>query len=126
MINKIRSSCIAATILLMLISISTVSLAATLTVPTLVGNYDTAGLAEDVAVSGNYAYIADYENGLVIVDINNNYSPKLMGNYNTAGYATAVAVSGNYAYVADMHNGIIIVDVSNPSAPVSYTHLTLP
>jgi hypothetical protein len=37
--------------------------------PALAGSYDTAGFARDVAVSGDYAYVADYDNGLVIVDV---------------------------------------------------------
>jgi hypothetical protein len=32
--------------------------------PQPVGGYDTSGYAYDVAVSGNYAYVADYDGGL--------------------------------------------------------------
>jgi hypothetical protein len=35
--------------------------------PREVGFYETLGLAEDVAVSGTYAYVADGEGGLVIL-----------------------------------------------------------
>ncbi|KAF5413645.1 MAG: hypothetical protein C5S49_08075 [Candidatus Methanogaster sp.] len=35
--------------------------------PSLAGSYDTAGGACDVAVAGNYAYVADEDNGLVIL-----------------------------------------------------------
>ena len=37
--------------------------------PTLVGNYDTSGYAYGVQVVGNYAYVADYESGLQIIDV---------------------------------------------------------
>jgi hypothetical protein len=43
------------------------------------GNYDTDGFSLDVAVSGNYAYIADYDNSLVIVDISDPSSPEFVG-----------------------------------------------
>ena len=36
-------------------------------IPYLVGNYDTIGLAYGITVSGNYAYVADENNGLVIL-----------------------------------------------------------
>jgi len=62
-----------------------------------------------VAVSGSYAYVADSDNGLVIVDINNSAAPTLADSYDTAGYAYGVAVSGSYAYVADRGNGIVIL-----------------
>ena len=55
--------------------------------------------AWDVSISGNYAYVADYKTGLVIVDISNPSSPVLKGGYDTPGGAHGVAVSGNYAYV---------------------------
>ena len=85
---------------------------------TLAGSYDTVGDAKGVAVSGNYAYVADRGNGLVIVDISDPASPVLSGSYDTVGDANSVAVSGNYAYVADGGNGFVIVNISNPASPV--------
>jgi hypothetical protein len=72
------------------------------------GRIVTSGLIRDVAVSGDYAYVVDYSNGLVIVDISNKSAPTLAGSYNTAGNAYDVAVSGNYVYVADEANGLVI------------------
>ncbi|MFM6751609.1 MAG: DUF4347 domain-containing protein [Dolichospermum sp.] len=37
--------------------------------PTLVGNYDTSGYANDVQVVGNYAYVANDSSGLQIIDV---------------------------------------------------------
>src|SRR4051812_23468069 len=37
--------------------------------PQLVGSYDTSGSAWAVAVSGSYAFVADYGSGLQIIDI---------------------------------------------------------
>jgi hypothetical protein len=99
------------------------------TTPTLAGGYDTAGHAFDVAVSGDYAYVADEDNGLVIVDVGgpifkNSSSLVLAGSYDTAGEANGVTVSGDHAYVADMENGLVVVDISNPTTPTlagSYT-----
>ena len=71
----------------------------------------------DVAVSGNYAYVADYKRGLVIVDISNPAAPILAGTYETTYNASHVAVSGNYAYVVEGKRGLVIVDISTPSSP---------
>ena len=86
--------------------------------PTLVGSYDTAGVAASVVVSGSYAYVADYDNSLVIVDISNAASPVFVGSYDQAKSAHDVAVSNSYAYVADHNNGIVIIDISNAASPV--------
>uniref|UniRef100_A0A7V6CMS6 LVIVD repeat protein n=1 Tax=candidate division WOR-3 bacterium TaxID=2052148 RepID=A0A7V6CMS6_UNCW3 len=82
-----------------------------------IGYYDTPGSAQDVAVSGNYAYVADWEAGLRIIDISNPRSPVEVGYYDTPGAAYGVAVSGNYAYVADAGAGLRIIDISNPRSP---------
>ncbi|MTJ18715.1 DUF4347 domain-containing protein, partial [Dolichospermum sp. UHCC 0299] len=85
--------------------------------PTLVGNYDTSGEARGVQVVGNYAYVADRDSGLQIIDISNPTTPTLKGNYNTSGAAEDVQVVGNYAYVADYESGLQIIDISNPTTP---------
>jgi len=38
-------------------------------------------------VEGNYAYVADLNNGLVIVDVSNPAEPTLKGSYNIASAA---------------------------------------
>ncbi|NGX43580.1 MAG: hypothetical protein K940chlam7_01878, partial [Chlamydiae bacterium] len=85
--------------------------------PQLAGSYDTPGDAQDVVVSGLYAYVADYTSGLQIIDVSNVANPTLAGSYNTPFSAIDVAVSGNYAYVADGSSGLQIIDVSNVANP---------
>jgi hypothetical protein len=70
-----------------------------------------------VQVIGNYAYVADYDSGLQIIDISNPLTPTIKGNYNTSGFATGVQVLGNYAYIADVNSGLQIIDISNPLTP---------
>ncbi len=85
------------------------------------GSYDTAGNAKGVILShdGTKAYIADYTNGLVIVDISDPARPTKLGSYNTTGVAWGVTLSndGSKAYVADYENGLVIVDISDPVHP---------
>jgi len=62
----------------------------------LVGSYDTDGEAYCVAILGNYAYVADYYNGLVILNIEDPTNPTFVGNYDTDGYAKDITILGNY------------------------------
>lgn len=79
--------------------------------------YNLPGYAYDVAVSGNYAYVANSHGGLQIIDltisskiVSNN--PTLIGNYDTHRVSRGVAINGNYAYVADGNDGFHIIDIS--------------
>ncbi|WP_226889029.1 DUF4114 domain-containing protein [Nostoc sp. MG11] len=81
------------------------------------GTLDTLGVAYSVAVVDNYAYVADANNGLQIIDITNPSAPFLKGSLDTTGLAYGVAVAGNYAYVADTTSGLQIIDITNPAAP---------
>jgi hypothetical protein len=73
--------------------------------------------AQDVCVSGNYAYVADGDAGLRVIDVSNPSNPREVGYFDTPGYALGVYVSGNYAYVADGVAGLRVIDVSNPTNP---------
>ncbi len=86
--------------------------------PVILGSAPTDGMPLGVAVSGNYAYIAQGTHGLVIIDITSKSDPVVTGSYDTAGSAYDVAISGDYAYVADGSDGLIVMDISNPSSPV--------
>ena len=97
-----------------------------------VGSYDTSQQAHDVAVAGNYAYIADGLGGLVIVDITDPSAPNLASSYPISEVyinvpiADCVAVEGDYAYVVVHDSGdyanvvehyLFIVDITDPSSP---------
>ncbi len=80
----------------------------------------TAGLGPvDVAVQGNYAYLANGGAGFAILDISNPTHPIRAGALHFDGVdITAVAVQGSYAYVVGGYgHGFWTVDVSNPHAP---------
>lgn len=84
--------------------------------PSEVGRVTTPSEVYNIAVSDNYAYIANNENGISIVDVTTPSSPSLVGSYDTDGAALDIAVSGNYAYIAD-GSGLVILDISTPSSP---------
>jgi len=74
------------------------------------------GATYAVAVSGNYAYIGQGQD-IVVLDVSSPDSPVELGRVTTSGFVYDVAVSGDYAYVADYPNGLVIVDISDKSAP---------
>ena len=76
-----------------------------------------AGEARDIAISGNFAYVAAAGAGLYIVNIINPSQPITTGQLDTKGYAEGVTVAGKYAYVADGPFGLLIIDVSDPAKP---------
>ena len=84
----------------------------------LVGNYNTDGYSRGITILGNYAYIADGDNGLVILNIEDPANPTLAGNYNTPGYSHSVTILGNYAYVADGDHGLVILNIEDPTDPL--------
>jgi hypothetical protein len=82
------------------------------------GFYDTPGIAMDVKVQGNFAYVADYDQGLRIIDISNSAEPIEVSTIGTNGNAWGVWVEGNYAYVPSQSGRLTIIDISIPSSPV--------
>ncbi len=93
--------------------------------PAEVGGVVTEGFPIAVAVSGNYAYLAEPPHpafpaapGLRIIDVSNPRSPTEVGFFQIDGFPGRVAVSGDYAYVADADRGLCVIDVSNPQSPV--------
>ena len=78
----------------------------------------------DIAVSGDYAYLAIAGGGLQIIDVSDPADPTFTGSCNP-GWLRGVAVSGNYAYVTDQF-GLWVIDVSNPSAPLEISYCSLP
>ncbi|MDH4179613.1 MAG: S-layer homology domain-containing protein, partial [Armatimonadota bacterium] len=83
-----------------------------------VGFCNTPGQARGVAVSGDYAYVADGDWGLRVIDISAPGEPVEVGSYDTSGYAESVEVLGRVAVVADGSGGVVLVDCNTPTSPV--------
>src|SRR5205823_667596 len=87
--------------------------------PSHIGDYvTTSGQLNNLAVSGNFAYLATGEGGLEIVDVSNPGSPALAARAVSFGVAKDVVVSGHIAYVACGNGGLQIYDVSSPVSPI--------
>jgi len=79
-----------------------------------------------VVVDGNYAYIADGDAGLRIVDVSDPAQPTEVGFYDTQKWAYGVAVSGNYGYIADREGGLLIINVADPAQSTQVGHYDTP
>jgi len=84
--------------------------------PVEVGSISLTGSANDVAISGGYAYVADTYAGLRVVDISDPRAPVEVGHCENV-YGWSVALGGAYAYVAGSDAALGVVDVSDPAHP---------
>jgi hypothetical protein len=87
--------------------------------PVEVGFHHTSGFALKIYLQGEFAYVADREGGLLIVNVSDPWNPWRVSRYFDAGsvHVLDVVVSGDYAYVAMGGLGLRIVDVSDPVDP---------
>jgi len=86
--------------------------------PTSLSFVSIPGFANNVDVSGDYAYVAAGATGLQVVDVSNPNAPTLVSSENTPGNANDVVVVGDLAYVADGSSGLQIIDISDPLDPI--------
>ena len=75
----------------------------------------------DVALSrdGSKAYVADWNGGLLIVDVRDPMHPQKLSSFDTDGYSYGVVLSSDEtkAYVADDNKGLIIIDINDSTHP---------
>jgi len=79
------------------------------------------GYAKGLDIVNNFAYVANGQGGLQIVDISNPESTFVVGSYITANDANAVAIRDTFAYLAitsSSNGGLVIANIADPSAPV--------
>lgn len=70
---------------------------------------------------GNYAYLANYNDGLRIYDVAVAPNPVSVG-HGVPRPVVDVAVAGNYAYLAIRGGGLSVCDVTDPSNPVEVAY----
>ncbi|MBZ0266300.1 T9SS type A sorting domain-containing protein [bacterium] len=83
-----------------------------------VGAVHVNGNLQDVAVQGEYAYIAAYNEGLAIVELSDPTNPVVVGTYDTRTLSYGIDARDNFVYLADGASGMRIIEVSNPINPI--------
>jgi hypothetical protein len=92
--------------------------------PTLTASWDFVGYATAVQVKDQYAYVLDWNHGLMIIDGSDPTAPNQVGLFddwlfekNIDWEDADLFVDGNYAYVVGDNGGLQIIDISNPTSP---------
>ena len=87
--------------------------------PVLAGGYGGPALARAVAWNDRYAAVADYWNGLSIIDLAATLPRTLpeVSRVPVVDLNNGVAVSGSLVYLSSSSTGLRIFDVADPSAP---------
>lgn len=94
--------------------------------PYLVGYYSKYGGIVDVKVQNNIAYVINYNQGLIVLDVSNPEEPLELATIDIDGLMFNTALSGDYLYVANLDYGLNIFDVSVPENPQEVGLLDLP
>ncbi len=90
------------------------------------GHFAVRRYASGIAVNGSsYAYVADWDQGVHVVDIQDPDAPHGVGHVDTPGRAGKVAYQDHVLYVAD-GGGLQVLDVSTPSHPVPMAYFHTP
>ncbi len=82
-----------------------------------VAEYSPAGLAFDVDVRGNFAYLATFQ-GLRIIDVREPSTPVYAGRAELDGLGVGVAVNGTDLYLGTQDGLVRLFDVTDPIEPV--------
>jgi hypothetical protein len=83
--------------------------------PTYVSRFDSPYI-KAISVTGNYAYLADYYDGLKVVDISDPSFPNQVGSLGVYN-ASDVWVEGIYALVSEENRSLEIIRVNDPANP---------
>ncbi|MBD3190659.1 MAG: hypothetical protein GF308_08440 [Candidatus Heimdallarchaeota archaeon] len=92
--------------------------------PMIAGWYNQTNVVYDIQFQGQYAYLANGESGLLVLDITNPFAPVFVGEYVIAnGFACELVVEDDCVFLAASSEGIRIVNVSLPETPfeIGYT-----
>jgi hypothetical protein len=76
------------------------------------------GFTQDVQTQGIYAYIADGDNGLVVVDVADSSFPITAGHLFLPGNSGCLAVSSSYLYIGDQEDTLRVISISDPLNPI--------
>ena len=82
--------------------------------PAQISNLPLDGLANDIFVLDNIAYLSNGENGLEIIDISSIAAPVVLKNISSGGFINGVFAENNYVYLSDIEKGFHVIDCSSP------------
>ncbi len=85
--------------------------------PSARGTLELADRTADLALAGDYLYLANTSAGLQVVDVSDPWAPTVVATYDPSGVERRVEIAGNYAYLSNDAHGLRILDISDPLSP---------
>jgi hypothetical protein len=77
----------------------------------------TYGRGGELLRDGRFAYLANHQRGLVVLDLIDPLHPRIVGSISLPGVARTLAVAAHIAYVGCGDHGLFLVDIEDPTAP---------
>jgi len=80
---------------------------------------DTPGGARDAVWVGDYIYVADYGNGVQVIDATSLATARIVASIMPPGSSRLdrIAADDSYLFVLDANDGIYVLDISTPNSP---------
>ncbi len=85
--------------------------------PAKISHFKTSGGASYICAAGNYVYVINGIDDLLIIDVSVPSAPSLTGLYASSDVA-GLSVSGNHAYLIHENGMLHIIDIVTPTSPV--------
>jgi hypothetical protein len=70
-----------------------------------------------IVVHGSYAYVANRQDGLSVIDISSLSDPQEVGTYDVYSVTWATELDGSYAYLAHSDDGLLVLDLNDIERP---------
>lgn len=84
--------------------------------PVQISDLPLEGLANDVFIIDNIAFLSNGEKGLEIIDISSITAPFVIKNLPTGGFVNGVFAENNYVYLSDIEKGFHVIDCVSPAS----------
>jgi hypothetical protein len=73
--------------------------------------------ASDIAISGNYAFVADDNYGMIVLDLTKSHQNNIINEYEVSSGCEHIKINGQYAYLGISERGIQVIDIGKPDTP---------
>ncbi|MBA7675048.1 hypothetical protein ES703_83276 [subsurface metagenome] len=83
----------------------------------LVGHFNAVTTANDIVIIGDYAYIANGTDGLMVTDISDSSLPHEVFHLSLPGNNVAMDVVGSHIFLADQEDTLRVISITNPTNP---------
>ncbi|NPE08457.1 MAG: hypothetical protein GNW80_09285 [Asgard group archaeon] len=83
-----------------------------------VGEFDDGGNMHSISFNSSFAFIADYNRGVIALDLSDPVIPDKIGRYFDGGHAKKIFVKDNLLFVADREDGLEILQIETTTRTI--------